>query len=56
MTRRDAERVERLLRADLAYDPEVEERYGEASRERMRALRRRLSDARKAAVGGFPAI
>ena len=42
MTKHDTERVTKLLNADLTYDPDVEQKYDEASHERMSELRARL--------------
>jgi hypothetical protein len=42
MTKHDSERVERLLNAELKHDPNVEERYTEASHACMAALEAHL--------------
>jgi hypothetical protein len=47
---------EDCFEGDPVFNPDVERAYSPASNERMRALRQRLSDAKKAAVGGFQIV
>jgi hypothetical protein len=44
MTEQDAERLERLLFAELIFQPDVERHYRKASKARMRELKARLRE------------